>query len=104
MARFADSFAIQADGLATHRSSYLSFVQGVALQAVKAHPGVELLAGVSGSTLRRGQAPKPLLNAVLAAGNLVTGYWLDDPAQAQACPACTSAAAAVLHGLRARGM
>ncbi len=104
MARFADSFAIQADGLATRRSAYLAFVQGVALQAVRAHSGVELLTGVSGTTLRKGQTPKQLLNAVLAAGNLVTGYWLDDPPQAQACTACTSAAAAVLHSLRARGM
>jgi hypothetical protein len=104
VARYADSFAIQADGLDTHRSAYLAFVQGVALQAGVAHPGVELLTGISGSALRKGQAAQVLLNSVLATGNIISAYWLDDPAQASACPRCTSAAATVLHGLRARGM
>jgi hypothetical protein len=103
-ARYADSYAIQADGLDTRRSAYLAFVQRAALQAARAHPGVELLTGVSGSSLRRGQAAQALVNAVLAAGNVVSGYWLDDPAQAWACPRCTSAAAAVLRSLSARGM
>jgi hypothetical protein len=104
VARYADSYAIQADGLETRRLPYLGFVQGVVLQAALSHPGVELLTGVSGSSLRRGQTAQALLNAVLAPGNLVSGYWLDDPAQAWACPTCTSAAATVLRGLRARGM
>ncbi len=104
VARYADSYAIQADGLETRRSAYLGFVQGVALQAAVAHPGVELLTGVSGSSLHKGQPTQTLLNAVLAAENIVSGYWLDDPAQAQACPTCTRAAAVVLHGLRARGL
>ncbi len=89
VARYADSYAIQADGLDTRRSAYLKFVAGVALQAGAAHPGVELLTGVSGSSLRKRQKPQLLLNAVLAATNIVSGYWLDDPAQAQACPTCT---------------
>jgi hypothetical protein len=104
MGRYADSYAIQADGLETRRSAYLAFVKGVALQAVTAHPGVELLAGVSGSSLPKRQTAQALVNAVLAAGVIVSGNWLDDPAQASACPICTSAAAAVLRGLRARGM
>jgi endoglucanase len=104
MARYADSFAIQADGLATHRSAYVQFVQTVAFQAAAAHPGVELLTGVSGSALSKKQPAKLLLNAVLAIGNAVSAYWLDDPGQAQACPSCTSAAATILHGLRARGL
>ena len=104
VARYADSYAIQADGLETHRSAYLGFVQGVALQAAVAHSGVELLTGLSGSSLPRGQAPRPLLNAALAVSAIVSGYWLDDPAPAGACPTCTSAAAAVLRGLRGRGM
>jgi Cellulase (glycosyl hydrolase family 5) len=104
VARYADSYAIQADGLDTRRSAYLAFVQGVALQAAIAHPGVELLSGVSGSSLGKKQAPKALLNGALAAGIISSGYWLNDPAQATACPRCTSAAAALLRGLRARGM
>jgi hypothetical protein len=104
MARFADSYAIQADGLATHRASYVRFVQGVALQAAMAHPGVELLTGVSGTALSKKQSANLLLNAVLAAGNAISAYWLDDPGQTQACPRCTSAAVTVLHGLRARGL
>jgi len=79
-------------------------VQGVAAQAAVAHPGVELLSGVTGSSLLKGHAAQALLNAVLAAGNIVSGYWLDDPAQARACPSCTSAAAALLRSLRARGL
>jgi hypothetical protein len=104
MARFADSYAIQADGLATHRSSYARFVQDVSLQAAAAHPGVELLTGISGSALGKRQSANLLLNAVLAAGNVVSGNWLDDPGQTKACPRCTSAAVTVLHGLRARGL
>jgi hypothetical protein len=104
VARYADSYAIQADGLETHRSAYLGFVQGVVLEAAISHPGVELLTGVSGSSLRRGQVAQALLNAVLAPGNIVSGYWLDDPAQAQTCPTCISAAAALLRGLYLRGM
>lgn len=104
MARFADSYAIQADGLATHRSSYVKFVQNIVLQAAVSHPGVELLTGVSGSALGKKQAAKLLLNSVLAAGNVVSGYWLDDPGQTHACPRCTSAAVTLLHGLRAGGL
>jgi hypothetical protein len=104
MARFADSYAIQADGLATHRTSYVRFVQNVALQAAVAHPAVELLTGVSGTALSKKQSANLLLNAVLAAGNAISAYWLDDPAGTQACPRCTSAAVTVLHGLRARGL
>jgi hypothetical protein len=104
MARYADSYAIQADGLEPHRSQYLGFVQGIALQAAVAHRGVELLTAVSGSSLRKGQAAQALVNAALAAGNIVSGYWLNDPAQAKACPRCTSAAAGFLRGLRAQGM
>jgi hypothetical protein len=104
MARYADSYAIQADGLATHRSQYLGFVRGIALQAAVAHRGVELLTAVSGSSLRKGQGAQALVNAALAAGNIVSGYWLNDPAQAKACPRCTSAAAGFLRGLRAQGM
>jgi Cellulase (glycosyl hydrolase family 5) len=104
MARYADSYAIQADGLATHRSSYVKFVQAVALQAAGAHPAVELLTGVSGSALSKKQSANLLLNAVLAVGNAVSAYWLDDPSRTQGCPRCTSAAATLLHGLRARGL
>jgi hypothetical protein len=104
VARYADSYAIQADGLETRRSAYLGFVQGVALQAAVAHPGVELLTGVSGSSLSNGQAAEVLLNAALATGKVASGYWLDDPPGAQACPTCTSAAAALLRGLYGRGM
>jgi endoglucanase len=103
IARYADSYAIQADGLETRRSTYVPFVQRVALQAAGSHPGVELLTGVSGSELRKAQVPKALLNAVLAVGNVISGYWLNDPTRAAACPRCTMAAAALLHGLRARG-
>ena len=69
-----------------------------------AHPGVELLTGISGTALSKKQSANLLLNAVVAAGNAVSAYWLDDPGQTQACRRCTSAAATVLHGLRARGL
>jgi hypothetical protein len=104
VARYADSYAVQADGLGTRRSAYLQFVLGSAGQAEGSHPGVELLSAISGSPLSKRQTPNTLLNTVLAAGPIVSGYWLNDPAQTTVCPRCTSVAATLLRGLRARGM
>ncbi len=104
VARYADSYAVQADALETQRSAYLGFVQAVAVQSAVAHPGVELLTGVSALSLRKRQTAQALVNAAVAAGNIASGFWLDDPARAQACPVCTSAAAALMRGLRASGI
>ncbi len=103
VARYADSYAIQADGLESNRSAYLGFVQAVTTQAEEFHSDVELLSGVSGSSLRKRQAAQALVNAALSVGTVVAGYWLHDPNQVRACPRCTSAAATLLRGMHAQG-
>jgi hypothetical protein len=108
-ARAADVYDIQAQGLEAQRSSYASFVQSVAFQASGAHPGVELLAGISADPPGRArqQPLRVLLGAVGGSGPAVSGYALSDPADKRGCAGCVGpydgAVVALLRGLRNEG-
>jgi Cellulase (glycosyl hydrolase family 5) len=88
-ARYADVYAVQAQGEETRTAAYARFVRRASAQAEFAHPGVELLATVS---TRPGGGRKPsgsaLARAVLATEGTVSGYWLADPPSRATCQAC----------------
>jgi hypothetical protein len=88
-AREADVYEIQAQGSEGALSTYRQFVLAAGAQASKAHPGIELLAGISTNPSGRMQTPSVLFNAVQATRSIVAGYWLNDPSKGQACPKCT---------------
>ncbi len=83
VARYVDVYAIQARGLAMRTSAYATFVRRAASQAVHAHPGVELLAGVGDapSSYRFGMPP-----AAAGAGPPISGYWLAGSGSCTGCP------------------
>lgn len=100
-----DVYKIQAQGSEEARSTYRQFVRAAGAQARRAHPGVELLAGISTNPSGRMETPSVLFNAVQATRSIVAGYWLNDPANGKACPKCTGPypqiAVAFLQMLRA---
>ena len=106
-ARYADVYDIQGQGLEAQRSTYASFVQSVAFQAAEAHPGVEMLAGISSDPPGRQRPLGVLLGAVGGSGPAVSGYALSDPAGKSGCAACVGphdgATVALLRGLRSEG-
>jgi hypothetical protein len=106
-ARYADVYAIQAGGLETQNSSYSWFVQSAAFQAAQAHPGIELLAGVTSAPTGRKRSYRTLLSAFNAAGPAVSGYWLSDP-PLPGCALCPGphdgTALAFLRALRSKGV
>jgi hypothetical protein len=106
-ARYADVFDIQAQALEAQRSPYASFVQSVTFQASEAHPGVELLAGISTDPPGRRRPLAVLLGAVGGSGPAVSGYALSDPGGNSGCAGCVgphdAAAIALLRGLRSEG-
>lgn len=95
VARYADVYDVQAQGLEAQRGSYSSFVQSVAFQAAQAHPDVELLAGVTTNPPGHGRAASLLLGAVGGSGPAVSGYWLSGQYD--------RAAVALLRALRSQG-
>jgi hypothetical protein len=106
-ARYADVYAIQSNGLETQRSTYRWFVQSAAFQAAQAHPGIELLAGVSSAPMGPKRTYRTLLGAFNAAGPAVSGYWLSDP-PLPGCALCAAphdgTALAFLRVLRSEGI
>jgi hypothetical protein len=106
-ARYADVYEIQGQAIEAQRSRYSSFVQSVAFQASEAHPGVELLAGISADPPGKKRPLGVLLGAVGASGPAVSGYALSDPPGKTGCAACAGpndrVALAMLRGLRSEG-
>jgi hypothetical protein len=106
--RYADVYEIQAQGLESDRSAYASFVHSVAFQASQAHPGVELLAGISANPSSRHRPLGLLLGATGASGPAVSGFALSDPPGRRSCPACAgqydATTVAFLRGLRRQGL
>jgi hypothetical protein len=87
-ARHADVFEVQAQSLARDTGSYAGFVRAAAAQARAAHPGIQVLAGLStnppGAPVTLGQ----LTDAVRATRHAVDGYWLNIPRPGRHCPTC----------------
>jgi hypothetical protein len=101
-ARYADVYAIQAQGTELDPDQYSGFVRAAAAQASAAHPGIEVLAGLN--TGPAGAAPpvSMLLGAVQNTAGAVSGYALNAPAASATCPYCddpTDLATAFLQAL-----
>ena len=76
-------------------------------QAIAAHPGVELLAGLSTNPNGVKQSSKALLKAALPTQTLVAGFALNDPGSPRQCKRCgvwyAAAAKSFLNGLLSHG-
>lgn len=107
VARSADVYEIDAQGNQAHPSRYASFVRQVSSQATAAHPGVELLAGLSTNPNGVKQSSKALLKAALPTQTLVAGFALNDPGSPRQCKRCgvwyAAAAKSFLRGLLSHG-
>jgi hypothetical protein len=108
VARYADVYAVDAQGVETHPSQYTGFVRSVRSQANGAHPGIELLAGLSTNPNAKREPAQTLSRAALASRTLLAGFYLNDPAGSRAtCARCSiwyaRNAASFLRGLRSAG-
>jgi cellulase (glycosyl hydrolase family 5) len=97
VAKTADVLQIDAQGNEGHPSRYASFVQAASLQAIAAHPGIELLAGISTNPNGREQTEQKLLNSALKTRVMVAGFGLNDPGSSKLCKGCGRWYAAVAN-------
>lgn len=107
VARTADVYEIDAQGNQAHPSRYASFVRQVSSQATAAHPGVELLAGLSTNPNGVRQSSLALLKAAVTTRTGVAGFALNDPGSPRQCKRCgvwyAKTARAFLNGLNQAG-
>ena len=79
----------------------------VSAQAIAAHPGIELLAGLSTNPNGHKQTAQKLLNSAIKSRLLVDGFALNDPGSGKACKGCgrwySAVANSFLSGLTIRG-
>ncbi|HEY5428502.1 MAG TPA: cellulase family glycosylhydrolase [Solirubrobacteraceae bacterium] len=83
-ARAADVVAIPAQGTGGYAGDYAVFVSAAARQAARAHPGIELLAGLTAAGTDAEAAADSLFGAYLSTRVTVSGYALDPPSSAAA--------------------
>lgn len=88
VARSADVYEIQAQGLEGHVAAYRRFVAATAAQARRANPHIVILAGLSTNPNGQRVTAGALYQDVLATRGLVSGYWLNIPGQSAYCPRC----------------
>lgn len=88
VAKSADALEIDAQGNEDHPSRYASFVQAASLQAIAAHLGIELLAGLSTNPNGHKQTTQKLLNSALETRLSVAGFGLNDPGSGKLCKGC----------------
>jgi cellulase (glycosyl hydrolase family 5) len=70
----ADAFEAPAQPSQADPSRYAAFVSGAAQQAASAHPGIELLAGLTAGAAPARQSAQTLFDAFLSTRLTVTGY------------------------------
>jgi len=85
-AHYADAYSIAPPNHRLNQVHYSSFVYGVAAQASKAHPGVQLLAGL-GNGSGSAASTNVLLNAVLNTEGAATGEGTN-VGTLSSCPNC----------------
>jgi Cellulase (glycosyl hydrolase family 5) len=83
-ARYADVFDVPAARDETYAAGYASFARSAAAQATRAHPGIELIAGLSSPVPGTQRDGDELLDAYLGTRLIVSGYALDAPGSATA--------------------
>jgi len=91
-ARSADVFAVPAQGAGSYAGDYAVFVSAAARQAGRAHPGIELLAGLHAAGTDVEADADSLFGAYLSTRATVSGYALG-------APGSVAAATAFLHQL-----
>jgi hypothetical protein len=79
-ARDADAFEAPAQASQDDASAFAAFVAAAARQASRAHPGIELLAGLSAGAPRSAPSPDALFDAFLGTRLTVSGYGFSGPA------------------------
>jgi Cellulase (glycosyl hydrolase family 5) len=79
-APYADVYVAETQALATSPARYAAFVAAASAQAARAHPGIELLAGLSAGPPGHRATAATLLNAYLSTRLVVSGYGFSDPA------------------------
>lgn len=88
LARYANAYEIQSQGLEFHPRRYARYVWALVREIHAVRPGLPVYAGLStnprGPRVRLGT----LLEDVQLTENTVTGYWLNVPAPGRACPRC----------------
>jgi hypothetical protein len=87
-ARYADAFVAPAQAAETYAPGYASFTAAASAQAASAHPGIELLAGLSAGPRRPDLTGATLLDAYFGTRLVVSGYALTDSTRAHPCTSC----------------
>ncbi len=90
LAQVADAIEFQAQSLERDTASYAAFVRAAAGQALAAHPGIAVLAGLSTNPPGAQVTVQYLTSAIRATRSFVTGYWLNIPGQGARCPTCNA--------------
>ena len=78
----ADVFDVPAQGTEGYAKDYAAFVAAAGRQATRAHPGIELLAGLDAGRPGAGTGADALFDAYLSTRLTVAGYELDAPGSA----------------------
>jgi hypothetical protein len=79
-APYADVYVAEAQAPPTSPAAYTDFVGAASAQAARAHPGIELLAGLSAGPPGHRVTPATLLDSYLSTRLVVSGYGFSDPA------------------------
>jgi hypothetical protein len=79
-APYADVYVAETRTAATSQAAYGAFISAASAQAARAHPGIELLAGLSAGPPRQRVTSATLLHAYLRTRLVVSGYGFSDPA------------------------
>jgi beta-glucanase (GH16 family) len=79
LAPYCDALDIQGQGTQNTLASYTSFVQDGAAQALAAHPGLEIIAGLSTTPAGGTTTQQQLLDAANSVKSTVTGFWMNVP-------------------------
>ncbi len=90
LAEVADAIEFQAQSLERDTATYAAFVRAAAAQALAAHPGITVLAGLSTNPPGATVTVQHLTSAIQATRSLVSGYWLNIPGQGAWCPTCNA--------------
>jgi hypothetical protein len=95
IAKLADIFEIQSQGLLPQPDKFAELVTNAAKEARAANPGIVFLAGLSTNPSGRTVTAAGLLDAVARTRSMVAGYWLNIPEKSEFCEACDVAHPAV---------
>ena len=99
IAKVADIFEIQSQGLLPQPDKYVDLVRDAAAEARGANSGVVFLAGLSTNPSGRKVTKTGLVDAVVRTRALVAGYWLNIPVNSAFCQACGQVHPEVATGL-----